>query len=280
MKILLLGGDGMLAYAIKQVFSFDKLIAFGRKTCDITNPYQIENYITTLRPDAVINCAAYTDVDRAETETDQCELVNAIAVEALAQVCKRADARLLHFSTEMVFGQEDTAGYVETDVPRDPVNVYGKTKLMGENYIRQTWFKHYIVRTSWMFGPGGSNFIDKVLERSRLDDKVDVVNDQWGCPTYTFDLARAVYELLHEDAPFGTYHLVNEGSTTRGDWAWEVFDYASRDCEVNRVASEDVLSLASRPKNGILVNTARKPLRKWSDAMVEYLVGKGLINAI
>lgn len=280
MKVLLLGGDGMLAYAIKQVFSFHKVMACGRPVCDITNPYQTESLINALRPDLVINCAAYTDVDGAESEPSLSELTNAIAVEALAQVCKKADARLLHFSTEMVYGQEAAVGYTEDDLPRDPVNLYGKHKLKGEDYIRQTWFKHYIVRTSWLFGPNGKNFIAKVLDRARKCNSIDVVNDQWGCPTYTFDLARAVYSLVTDNAEFGTYHLTNDGSTCRSQFAWEVFDYASVMCEVNGMPSSNIVSAAERPKNGVLLNTKRPQLPRWPDAMVEYLIGTGVMSAI
>ena len=280
MKVLILGGDGMLAYALKQVFSFHKVVSFGHKTCDITDPYQTESHIKALRPDLVLNCAAYTDVDGAESEKNLSELVNAIAVEALAQVCKKVDARLLHFSTEMVFGQEDPVAYTEDIEPRDPLNVYGKTKLMGERYIQQTWLKHYIVRTSWLFGPKGWNFIDKVIDRANKEHKIEVVNDQWGCPTYTFDLARAVYNLVIENSPFGIYHLTNDGSISRDRFAWEIFDYSSLMCEITALPSSKLITAAARPKNGVLLNTKRPQLPRWSDAMVEYLIGCGVMSAI
>lgn len=279
MKVLILGGDGMLAYALKQVFSFAKVVSLNRTACDITNPYQVEQHIEALRPDVVLNCAAYTDVEKAETEPNLCELVNAIAVEAIAQVCRKTNAVLVQFSSEMVFGQELDRPYNEGDEPLNPVNLYGQTKLKAERYVRQTWDKHYIVRTSWMFGPNGDNFIDKVLLRGSMDTSVDVVNDQHGCPTYTFDLARAVFDLLADAAPFGVYHLINEGHTSRANFAWEIFDHTNIECKVNQVPSSSVISLAQRPKNGILLNTKRKPLPRWPDAMIEYLIGKGIVSA-
>jgi dTDP-4-dehydrorhamnose reductase len=279
MKVLILGGDGMLAYALRQVFSFEKVIALNHKACDIINPHQVERHIEALRPDVVLNCAAYTDVEKAETEPNLCELVNAIAVEAMAQVCRRTDSILVQFSSEMVFGQESEEPYDESTEPVSPVNVYGASKLKAERYVQQTWDKHYIIRTSWMFGPNGNNFIDKLIMRASMDASVDVVNDQEGCPTYTFDLARAVYELLADTAPFGVYHLVNQGATTRANFAWEIFDHTNIGCKVNQVPSSSVISLARRPKNGVLLNTKRKSLPRWTDAMVEYLIGKGIIAA-
>lgn len=277
MKVLILGGDGMLAYAIKQVFSFTNVISTNRLTCDITNPHQVESYIEKEQPNFVINCAAYTDVDNAEINKDICELVNSTAVEAIAQICYKNKITFVHFSTEMVFGQESPSCYAEYDEPLNPMNVYGKSKLKAEQCIKQTCEKYYIVRTSWMFGPNGNNFIDKILIRGKQNKSVEVISNQYGCPTYTFDLARALYDILAERAPFGIYHLINEGITTRANFAYEIFDYANIDCKVNQVSSTSILSLAQRPSNCVLLNTKRKKLPKWQDAMVEYLIGKGLI---
>ncbi len=279
MKVLILGSNGMLAHAIKQVFSFSNIIPMTRDECDITNFNQVESHIKSLLPDLVINCAAYTNVEKAETEPALCEMVNATAVKNIANACLRNDSILIHFSTEMVFGQESTLPYKEMDEPRNPVNVYGKSKLKGERYIRQTWEKHYIVRTSWMFGPNGNNFVDKLLERASLDNMVDVVKDQLGCPTYTFDLARAVYELIADTSPFGIYHLVNEGMATRDRFAREIFDQASIECKINPVPSRNFLSIAKRPEFGILLNTKRKKLPRWTEALTEYLTGKCIINS-
>jgi dTDP-4-dehydrorhamnose reductase len=277
MKVLILGGDGMLAYALKQVFCFEKLLTFGHKTCDITNPVQINYHLGNLKPDVVINCAAYTDVEMAEMEPNSCELVNHIAVKSLAEACKKHNCTLVHFSTEMVFGQEAPEGYEETVVPLDAPNVYGRTKRLGEKAIGAEWEKHYIVRTSWMFGPHGDNFIDKMLRLGRKDRTLDVVNDQWACPTYTFDLARAVYDLLRDGAEYGVYHLTNLGSTSRHGWAWEIFDYVGYDVDLQPVPSKKFITLARRPNNGVLLNTKRPELRPWVDALVEYLMGIGEI---
>jgi len=277
MKVLILGGDSMLAYALRQVFSFETMVAFSRKTCDITNPTQVNCHIANLRPDIVINCAAYTDVDLAQHHPNMCECINADAIRTLASSCKKYDARIVHFSTEMVFGQEDENGYDEGREPVRPVNVYGQTKLVGERYLRQSWNKHWIVRTSWLFGPGGrrANFIDKVLDRARHDDEIDVVNDVRACPTYSFDLARAVYDLVREPADFGTYHLTNHGSATKSQWAREIIDFTVGDCRVNELSSKNFMTLAKRPHHGVLINNKRPPLRSWIEGMEEYLIGIG-----
>jgi dTDP-4-dehydrorhamnose reductase len=277
MKVLILGGDGMLAYAIKQAFSFCTLSSLGRNVCDITNPQKVEAYVQALRPNVLINCAAYTNVDKAEAEPDLCELVNTTAVEALAHICKKYDIVLVQFSTEMVFGQEIEGGYKESDEPLVPLNVYGRTKLKAEQHIKQTWDKHYIIRTSWMFGPNGDNFIDKIMSKGLKERTIEVVNDQLGSPTYTFDVARAVFALIVDVAPYGIYHLVNNGITTRANFAYEIFDYTNIFCEVNQIPSSSVHTAAQRPKHGILLNTKRITLPQWYDAMVEYLVGKGVI---
>lgn len=280
MKVLILGGNSMLAYAIKQVFSFTKVISMSHKTCDITNFPHVKSQIETIRPDVVINCAAYTNVDKAELEPDLCELVNAIAVENIAQACQQISAILVHFSTEMVFGQESEQPYFESDEPINPLNVYGKTKLKGEKFVSQIMKKYYIVRTSWMFGPNGNNFVNKVINRAKIDKTIDVVNDQKGCPTYTFDLARAVYDLVLDGASFGIYHLINNGHATRAKFALEILDHTYVECKVNQIASDDILSAAHRPKNGILLNTKRKLLPNWTNAMIEYMVGANMITNI
>src|SRR6185437_11392759 len=144
--------------------------------CDITNMTQVSSHIINVGPDIVINCAAFTDVEAAETSPNMAELLNGYAVETLAKICKRENVTLVHFSTEMVFGQEDSKGYDELTAPIKPLNIYGRSKLLGEKLLARSYDKHYLVRTSWMFGPGPGNkknFIEKVLRLAKDDSVID-----------------------------------------------------------------------------------------------------------
>lgn len=279
MKVLILGSDSMLAYALRQVFSFEQVYALGHKECDITDWIQVRKYLDRIQPEIVINCAAYTNVDLAQSNSHSCELVNTIAVKDLAGLCQNHKCKLLHFSTEMVFGQEDQEGYAENREPRTPLNVYGRTKLEGEHYIRESLDYHWIIRTSWMFGPGGTNFITKILETARCDGLLYIASDQIGSPTYTFDLARAAYKMVQKQMPFGTYHITNTGTTSKSKWAWEIIDYTTGDTPVRETKSKNCSDIAKRPLYGILHNTKLPLLRPWTDAMEEYLIGIGEIFA-
>lgn len=277
MKIILLGSDGMLAYALKQVLSFEKVYAFNKKELDITNPCKFEEKLNSIFPDICINCAAYTDIEKAESEPNTCELVNGQSVGYLAEACKKRKIWFLHLSSDYVFGNEKVSGYLEEDVPKNPLNKYGQSKLIAEKLIQQSDF-YWIVRTSWLFGPNGKNFVNKILKLAE-EEEIKVVKNQWGCPTYTFDLARAIYTLIKEKPKKGIYHLVNSEITSRVTFAECILKYSGLKRKIIPTTSEEAISMVKCPTHSVLLNTKKIPLRNWRKGLFEYLVGINKVSS-
>ena len=203
MKVLITGAKGMLGQDMVAEFQRRdyEVHAADHQTLDITDIQAVRAAITALRPDIVVNCAAYTDVDKAESEPEIAMRVNGLGPRNLALACEATGAVLLHISTDYVFDGEKEGPYEIWDTP-NPINVYGKSKLWGENYVRSLMHRYFIVRTSWLFGKGGRNFVTTMLELAKRGEPIRVVNDQRGCPTYTVDLARACVDLV-ESGCFG-----------------------------------------------------------------------------
>lgn len=264
MRFLVTGAKGMLGREV-----VDELSARGYEILatdvvpdahrlDITREEDVHSALASFRPDWVVNCAAYTDVDGAESHKDGAFLLNASAPGILARVCSRHKARLLHMSTDYVFDGQKNAPYDEQDVP-NPINVYGASKLAGEELVRQCLEDHLIVRTQWLIGLFGKNFVRTILEAARTRNHLEVVNDQHGSPTFARDLARAVRILMEMDAR-GTYHVVNEGTATWYDLACEALRLAGISTPVHPVDSSTFQRPARRPSFSVLSSEKFKDL--------------------
>jgi len=215
MKILILGAKGMLGHDLMKVFGAFWPLGLGINDLDITDVKKLTRKLKKLKPDVIINAAAYTDVDAAEKNKKLAQKINGQAVANLARLSLRLGAILIHFSTDYVFSGRKKQGYQESDLPETPLNNYGRSKLIGErqiNKLASQGLKYYLIRTSWLFGPAShrhhhKNFVDTILKLAKNRKMIKVVNDQFGSPTYTYDLALAVKNLLINKAPYGIYHL-------------------------------------------------------------------------
>lgn len=273
MRALILGAKGMLGSMLSRVLSAWNVTAWDREELDVTYEQEVRKKIIDLRPEIILNAAAWTDVDGAEDPAKQetSFAVNEDAVRHLATVAKELDVPLVHYSTDYIFPGDKKTGYSEDDAPGPAVNMYGQAKLAGERALREIGPKFYLVRTAWLYGTGGKNFVDAMLKLGQEKDHLDVVNDQYGSPTFTKDVAGATRTLLEEKYPFGIYHAVNFGETTWYDYARKIFELAGMEVEVRPVSSQQFVRPAKRPKYGILRNTKGPTLRHWQDALADYL---------
>jgi dTDP-4-dehydrorhamnose reductase len=279
MKIAVIGAAGQLGRDLCPRLG-GEVIPLGRDRADLANPELVRQTLAALRPDAVINCAAYNFVDKAETEPDAFG-VNAWGVRNLAKLCAEFDCCLVHFSTDYVFGQDATRStpYTETDAP-GPVSIYGMSKLVGE-YVVQTYCpKHFVIRTCGLYGVWGSggkggNFVETMLRVAGQGKPLRVVADQTCTPTYTVDLAEATARLLATNR-YGLYHVVNDGSTTWHDFAAAIFAEAGVTANLTPISSKEFNAPARRPPYSVL-STARyqslgqPALRPWREALKAYL---------
>lgn len=279
MKILVTGAKGMLAQEIAKVFSDEELLLLSREELDVTDEGAVTKTIKKESPDVIINCAAYTNVEKAEEERIKTMKLNGEAVGNLARAASQADAIFVHFSTDYVFDGRKKEGYKEDDAPENPVNFYGISKLEGERLIlnvaqykaREKSLKYYLIRTSWVFGAGGKNFVKTITSLSRRLPELRVVDDQIGKPTYAPDLAEAVKALIKKKYPFGIYHLINEGAVTRYDYARKIAELFGLRAAVKPQSTKDSGIKVRRPQYSILLNTKFPFLRPWQEALQEYL---------
>lgn len=246
---------------------------------DITDANAVRRVITDVQPDAVIHCAAWTAVDMAEDDDKvaQVRAVNAGGTQHIADVCKELDCKMLYLSTDYVFNGQGTEPWQPDCKDYQPLNVYGQTKLEGELAVSQTLEKYFIVRIAWVFGQNGKNFVKTMLNVGKTHDTVRVVNDQIGTPTYTFDLARLLVDMIESDK-YGYYHATNEGGYISWyDFTCEIFKQAGYTTNVVPVTTEEYgLSKAARPFNSRLdksklVEAGFTPLPTWQDALSRYL---------
>ena len=276
-KILIIGADGMLGHDLVDAFSDHNLVAWDKKEVDITNEEQVIKKISQLSPNLIINAAAYTDVDKAETEEDLAMSVNATGVLNLALAAKAVSAILVHYSTESVFDGKKREGYQEID-KTSPVNAYGRSKTIGEELLQNNYDKFYIIRSSWLYGKApqkgkarGLNFVETMIKLAENKDELSVVNDQFGKPTWTNDLAIMTKQLLQDKRPYGIYHIVNEGECSWYDFAKKIFELENINIKVNPISSAEYEFKTPRPKNAVLINTKFDKLRPWPEALAEYL---------
>ncbi|MDW2798666.1 dTDP-4-dehydrorhamnose reductase [Clostridium boliviensis] len=276
MKVLVTGVKGQLGYDVVNELKKRNHEAVGVdiEEMDITDGESVNRVIREAAPDAVIHCAAYTAVDAAEENEDICRNVNARGTGNIARVCKDLDIRMMYISTDYVFDGQGTRPW-EPDDHREPLNVYGQTKYEGELEVEENLEKYFIVRIAWVFGVNGRNFIKTMLNLGKTRDKLNVVADQVGSPTYTFDLARLLVDMI-ETEKYGRYHATNEGLCSWYDFACEIFKQAGMKVTVEPVTSDQFPVKAKRPMNSRMSKDKLKengfePLPSWQDALRRYL---------
>lgn len=277
MKVFVTGVKGQLGYDVVNELEKRGHTAVGVDIdeLDITDAAAVEAMLTEVKPDAVIHCAAWTAVDAAEDNIEKCRLVNAGGTENIAKVCKELDCKMMYISTDYIFNGEGTRPWEPDDPVTTPLNVYGLTKYEGEEAVRKNVEKFFIVRIAWVFGKG-KNFIKTMINLGKTHDHLTVVNDQVGTPTYTYDLARLLVDMI-ETEKYGNYHATNEGGyITWYDFACEIFRQAGIEVDVAPVSSDQYPAKAKRPSNSRmskqkLVDNGFELLPTWQDALGRYL---------
>lgn len=269
MKILITGAAGQLGRALVSALSPHELTPFSHGELDIADADAVRTAIERVKPAVVINPAAWTDTAGCERDPARAMAINGEAPGVIARACAENGAAMLHVSTNEVFDGEKGAPYDEDDPP-NPVNAYGRSKLAGEQAVASVLPAHYIVRTSWLYGPGRVSFPEKVLERARADGTLRGVTDEIASPTWTLDLAAAISRLLGTRA-FGVYHLANEGQCSRKEWAEEVVRLAGLDVPVAPAVQADFNLPFRKPVLSALANNRGAALgirlRHWRDAL-------------
>ncbi|RCW53393.1 dTDP-4-dehydrorhamnose reductase [Halanaerobium sp. ST460_2HS_T2] len=252
MKVLVTGADGQLGYdVVKKLEELDiEHIGVDKEDFDLTNEKETKEFILDYQPDVIIHCAAYTDVDQAEVERELCYQVNVNGTRYVAEATKELDAKMLYISTDYVFDGQGEEPFEVTDEP-NPINYYGETKYQGEQEVQKLLDKFFIVRTSWVFGEHGDNFVKTMLKLGKERDEILVVADQYGSPTYTGDLAKFIIEMIKTDK-FGIYHATNDGFCSWYVFAKMIFKSANMDVNVKPVSSDEFETKAKRPNNSRL----------------------------
>lgn len=282
-KIIVTGCNGQLGRAINQIYENNteyECVNTDVAELDITNIDAVTKMVAEVKPYAIINCAAHTNVDACETDVDNAYRINAIGPRNLSIAATRNNAKMVHISTDYVFGGDAASPYLEFD-PTAPKSMYGKTKLAGENFVKEFAKEHFIIRTAWLYGDG-KNFVKTMLRLSETNDKVRVVCDQFGSPTSAIELAKAIAYLLPTDN-YGLFHGTCEGSTNWADFTKEIFRLAGKNTIVEAISSEEYsanakAAVAPRPSYSILENymlklTTNHMFAQWEDAIAEYIKG-------
>lgn len=276
MKVLVTGVKGQLGYDVVNELKKrgHEAVGVDIEEMDITDEESVNRVIREAAPDSVIHCAAYTAVDAAEDNEELCRAVNARGTGNIARVCKALDIPMMYISTDYVFNGQGTRPW-EPDDQREPLNIYGQTKYEGELEVEENLKKYFIVRIAWVFGVNGKNFIKTMLNLGKTRDKLSVVADQIGSPTYTFDLARLLVDMI-ETEKYGRYHATNEGLCSWYDFACEIFKQAGMNVTVEPVTSDQFPVKAKRPMNSRiskdkLIENGFQPLPSWQDALRRYL---------
>lgn len=281
-RFLILGANGQLGFELQHTFQdAGQVIAYGREDCDLSNPFSIRDAIQAARPDVILNAAAYTAVDRAESEPELAMRINGEAPGILAEEAKKSNALLIHYSTDYVFDGAKSTPWSEED-PTHPLNVYGETKLTGEKNIQQAGGQYLIFRTSWVFSPRGNNFLLTMLRLGGERPELRIVNDQKGAPTSALALASATRRILDKLAPAdldacgsGIYHMTCAGETTWKGFAGAIFARARAEkpwASVTGIPSLEYPTPARRPANSVLSNVRLKStfgveLPTWQSAL-------------
>lgn len=281
-RIIVTGCNGQLGRAINQIYAKETDIELvntdvfqgdGITPLDITNVDEVLKLAREVKPYAIINCAAHTNVDKCETDVDNAYKINAIGPRNLSIAATETGAKLMHVSTDYVFPGTENKALTEFDAV-GPTSMYGKTKLAGENFVRDFAQNYFIIRTAWLYGDG-KNFVKTMLRLAETHDQVGVVKDQFGTPTSAAELAKAIHYLLPTEN-YGTFHGTCEGSCSWADFASEIFRLAGKDTKVNYITTEEFGSPTKRPAYSILDNymlrlTTDFKFADWHDAIAEYM---------
>ena len=273
MKILVTGAYGQLGREIARQGSAHELILTDCDTLNIADGQVVSAMMRQVKPQAVVHCAAFTNVDGAEADFDGAFRVNVVGSQNMAAACLATGARMVYISTDYVFDGNSEKPYREFD-QTNPQSVYGLTKLHGEEMVRRILGRHYIVRTAWLYGEG-NNFVRTMLNLAAKQDTLRVVNDQVGTPTSTVDLTKVIFRLLESDA-YGTYHASCQGQCSWYEFACEIFRQAGKDVKVLPVTTSEFVRPAKRPVYSVLDNhmlrmTVGDPMRSWLESLREYL---------
>lgn len=276
MKVLVTGATGQLGYDVIEELKRRHIecLGVGSADMDLTLPERVEQIVKDYGPDAIIHCGAYTAVDKAEDEYEKAMAVNVNGTIALSKAAKAIGAKLLYISTDYVFdGTGDTPFTI--DGPKRPLNMYGLSKLFGEQAVQMMLERYFIVRISWVFGKNGNNFVKTMIRLGKTHDEITVVADQWGSPTYTADLAPLLCDVVQSDK-YGIYQATNEGVTCWADFAQEIMETVGLSCKVEPIPSEAYPTKAHRPYNsrldkGSLDQGGFKRLPDWKDALKRYV---------
>ncbi len=276
MKVLVTGYNGQLGYdVVKRLENLNvECLGTTRKEFDLTDEMEKKKFIKNYKPDVVIHCAAYTSVDKAEEERDVCYKVNVLGTRYVAQACADIDAKIVYISTDYIFDGEGERPFEAADKP-NPINYYGQTKFQGELEVRKSTSRYFTIRISWVFGLNGNNFVKTMLKLGKKKEELNVVSDQIGSPTYTYDLAKLISDMIFTEK-YGTYHATNEGYCSWYEFACEIFSILGIDILVNPIKTEEYPTKAKRPKNSRLSKESLElnefnRLPNWKDALKRYL---------
>jgi len=277
MRVIVTGAKGQLGTDVVELFSEIgyQVYGYGRNELDITDIGQVRKVFNDIRPDVVIHAAAHTKVDLAESEPDQAFLINAYGTRNVAVVAEALGAKLVYVSTDYVFDGTANKPYSEFDTT-NPLGVYGKSKLAGEQFVRDLHSKFFIVRTSWVYGKHGNNFVKTMLNLAKERNELKVVDDQVGCPTYTVDLAKCIFDLIQTEK-YGIYHVSNSGHCSWYEFAKAIFEEAGLNVKVNPCTTKDFPRSAPRPSYSVFEHMALKlngfdSMRQWRYALREFLI--------
>lgn len=253
MKVIVFGGNGQLGQCLqKHVNGSSEYVFLSSKDCDLVDNYKLKNVFEQYKPDIVVNCAAYTAVDKAEDEVDLAYAINSSAAKVLAVLCNEHGAKLIHISTDFVF-EGNQVGLLNEDNICAPLGVYGASKLEGEKNIRGTLKEHIIIRTSWLYSEYGNNFVKTMLRLAENRKEIAVVSDQVGTPTYAMDLAKLiVYIIGTRNDAYGIYHYSNMGMASWYDFAHAIFDLGGKEVLVNPIKTSEYPTKAKRPYYSVL----------------------------
>ncbi|MEI7603605.1 MAG: dTDP-4-dehydrorhamnose reductase [bacterium] len=273
-NIIFTGGNGMLGSAFQIVLENNSDYSTTFLTIDdleLTNSDAVEEYFNNNACDILINCAAYTQVDQAETDEAIAFKVNGDVVGHLSKLCKEKGIVFVNYSTDYVFDGENKDGYSE-DAEVDPLNAYGRSKAIGEKLLKENGDKYYNIRTQWLYGPKGKNFVDTIINAFKEGKNLKIVNDQFGSPTYTLDLAKKTLDIIEKNEPYGFYHVTNTGVCS-----WHEFTeyflkiFNNSPVDVAEVSSDEFPRPAKRPHYSALINNKTESMRSWKEAVEEYV---------
>ena len=269
MKVLVTGANGMLGQDLCPILEDIGCFVYESDidTLDVTNEEEISVAIATIKPDVVIHTAAYTNVDKAEDERDLALKINEQGTANVARACAKNDCVMVYISTDYVFDGEKNVPYVPADSV-NPINYYGLTKLKGEEAVKKYCEKYYIVRTSWLYGHHGKNFVETMISLAE-DKELKVVNDQVGCPTWTVELANGIIKLIGTQKEYGVFHICGGGQTSWYGFAKEIFEQIGAKVNLIECTTDEFKRPANRPKYSVMNN--EKYCRDWKVALKDYL---------